>query len=171
MSRQPPTDAFPSFNPTEASARSVGALAPLAPAPPTSSPMTVSFSEIRPLGTRSHQHQAQVKRLPRDSILRPAGCRCAPRQADGRTSATGRTRGPSGAALSSSRKMAKMGWLRPVALWAQTGTVMESTKGLGPLLLGLFLLLLFLGERKVASLCARRVRTLIDTEVRGKAHR
>lgn len=71
----------------------------------------------------------------------------------------------------SSRKMTKMGWLRPVALWAQTGTVMESTKGLGPLLLGLFLLLLFLGERKVASLCARRVRTLIDTEVRGKAHR
>lgn len=71
----------------------------------------------------------------------------------------------------SSRKMAKMGWLRPVALWAQAGTVMESAKGLGPLLLGLFLLLLFLGERKVASLCARRVRTLIDTEVRGKAHR
>lgn len=59
MSRQPPTDAFPSFNPTEASARFVGALAPLAPPPPTSSPMTVSLSQIRPRGARfSHQHQA-----------------------------------------------------------------------------------------------------------------
>lgn len=110
---------------------------------------------------------AVVKRLPRDAILRPAGWRYAPEQADG----PGRTRGPSGAVVVA--KDGKDGMLRPVALWAQTGTVMESSEGLGLLLLGFLLLLLFLGERKVASLlCARRVRsTVTDTEVRGEAHR
>lgn len=99
MSRQPPTDAFPSFNPTEASARSVGALAPLAAPPDFVTDDCLVPRNPPTWDTFSRQHQAQVKRLPRDSILRPAGCRCAPKQADGRTSATGRTRGPSGAAV------------------------------------------------------------------------
>lgn len=110
---------------------------------------------------------AVVKRLPRDAILRPAGWRDAPEQAD----RPGRTRGPSGAVVVA--KDDKDGMLRPVALRAPTGTVTESSKGLGRLLLGSVLLLLCLGERKVASLsCARRGRgTVADTEVRGEAHR
>lgn len=141
------------------------------PPPPTLSPMTVSFSEIRPLGTRFSPTPGAGETFASRLYFAPGGMSMRPQTGrwpdlgHGSDARAVRGRPPS------SRKMAKMGWLRPVALWAQAGTVMESAKGLGPLLLGLFLLLLFLGERKVASLCARRVRTLIDTEVRGKAHR
>lgn len=167
MSRQPPTDASPSFNPTEASARSVGALAPLAPGPRLRHRRLSRSAKPAHVGHVFSPPPAVVKRLPRDAMLRPAGWRYAPEQADG----PGRTRGPSGAVVVAKDDMD--GMLRPVALRAQTGTVMELSKGLGLVLLGFLLLLSFLGERKVASLlCARRVRSPVtDTEVRGEAHR
>lgn len=127
----------------------MGALAPLAP-PPTSSPMTVSLSQIRPRGTCFLTNTRRSETFASRLYFAPGGMAIRPRT--GRE--PGRRRGPSGAVVVA--KHDEDGMLRPVALWAQTGTLMESSKGLGPLSLGLFPLLLFLGERQVASLCARR---------------